>query len=163
MTPVYITANFAWHEVTDSYTATRLGFDNSLPASLRNNARLMADRMQGARDHLSAKAGHDCPMPISSWFRCARLNRHFRSSDKSDHRIAAATDSTCPAFGSAFEVATELAANMDWLGFGQVIYEGSWVHLGLYEEKNPINKILTIDWPAEWRGRPRTRVGILEH
>lgn len=78
------------------------------------------------------------PVHVSSWVRCLGLNRQVGGSDRSDHVIGpiegmpdveniGATDFIAPAFGSAYDVATAIAASP--LQFRQLIYEHTWVHI----------------------------------
>jgi zinc D-Ala-D-Ala carboxypeptidase len=69
------------------------------------------------------------PIHINSGYRCDLLNAAVGGSRKSRHMHGLAADFICPAFGTPVAIAHMLVANLD--GFDQLIYEHSWVHLGL--------------------------------
>lgn len=78
------------------------------------------------------------PVHVSSWVRCPGLNRAVGGTEKGDHtpgpidgmpdvEVIGATDFIAPAFGSAYDVATAIAASA--LQYRQLIYEHTWVHI----------------------------------
>lgn len=159
-----LTAHFTWADVVASDKARTLGIDNSLPADLRLNAAQQADLLERVRAALSAEAGRDVSMRVSSWYRCPALNwavRHPRQpwtgqeDATGDHPQGLATDFTAPAFGTPLDVCRFLAPRVDELGVGQLIYEGGWVHLSARRPSKAINRVISI-LPG------RVAVGIVE-
>ena len=122
-----LTAHFTREEFEFSQKAIRLGIDNAVPFVLNANAQRMLEYMELIRSKL-----RDHPIIISSGYRCAELNALTSgSSVSSAHRQALACDFTCPSFGTVFDTAEFLAATLR--GFDQLIYEGTWIHVGLAE------------------------------
>lgn len=69
------------------------------------------------------------PIKVSSWFRSEAVNVRVGGSKTSEHRLGAALDFTCPAFGSPYEVARCIASYASIVNYNQLIYEQSWVHI----------------------------------
>lgn len=151
-----LTTHFTAAEFTASGTADRKGIDNSLPASLLLAATETCQMLERIRDHLSRAAGRPVPIILTSGYRCAELNAAIGSGPGSDHPRAMAADFKAPAFGTPYEVATELAAHANDLALGQLIHEyGSWVHVSTRVPPNLVNRIITIS-------KAGTQVGVLE-
>ena len=145
-----------------SDVAQAYGIDNSLPDSLLPQATATAEMLERIRSLLSQIAGRDCPMLLTSGYRCMALNIHPRigSSSTSDHVRAMAADWSAPAFGSPFDVARTLAPHVSALGIGQLIYENPrpgrvWVHTSTRVPDKLVNRIISI-LPG------RVAVGIVE-
>ncbi len=156
----YITKNFTWQEVTQSREATANGRRNALPRHLRSSALRMAKAAENVRSLLGGYAGYECPIFPTSWYRSAWLNMRVGGHPRSSHRLAAGMDLLSPAYGHPFDVATAISENLDYLGLGQVIYEGSWVHIQTLRPGRDINRIITVRWDRD--GRRKTLVGIVE-
>lgn len=138
--------NFTVEEFTASDTAARRGIDNDLPIELYDNAKKTCEALEKTRSWVATKLNKQVPLIVTSGYRCLELNRAIGSRDTSDHVKAMAADIKCPAFGSAYDLAVFIAANMQELGFRQVIYEfGSWVHVSIEQPSKLVNRILTID------------------
>lgn len=150
--------DFTVDEFCKSTTADRLKIDNRLPDEIVPQALATLAMLQRIRDHLSSVAGKDVPVVISSGYRSQALNRAVGGAAASDHLRGFAADIRAPAFGSALDVARELAKNIDELGIGQLINEhpgdGGWVHVSTRKPSKYINRIITIS--AEG-----TRVGVV--
>jgi len=129
--------HFTYAEFTRSDTALRLGLTNDMPMELLHNARATAVMLERIRAFLGG------PMAVTSGYRCLELNRAIKSKDTSDHVQALACDFVCPSIPT-FGVAKQLAAVMDKLFIGQLIYEHTWVHVGVPVPENPNNRILTV-------------------
>lgn len=69
------------------------------------------------------------PIRINSWFRSQKVNAAVGGSERSEHRLGAAVDFVCPAFGTAYEVAETLRTYSHILNYNQLIYEQTWVHI----------------------------------
>jgi zinc D-Ala-D-Ala carboxypeptidase len=141
--------HFDLAEFCESDTATRRRIDNSLPEALEPQAWATLAMLEGIRAHLSAKAGKDIPIFISSGYRSAALNAAVGGVPSSDHVKACAADIKATAFGSPLVVARELAAHVDELGIGQLINEhpegpGGWVHVSTRRPDKALNRIITI-------------------
>lgn len=128
-----LTKHFTLEEFTESATATRLGIDNDPSPEILSNLFLLASTMEEVRALL------DKPITISSGYRSPKLNKAIGGSKTSAHMQGLACDFVCRAFGSPLVVATEIAEST--IQFDQLIYEGTWVHLGLSD--NPRREILT--------------------
>lgn len=157
-----LSAHFSVGEFVASQEATRLVIDNRLPLRLLADACRTAAMLERIRSHLSALAGHEVPLVVSSGYRCLRLNRTLGSKDDSDHVVAGAADWKAPAFGTPIQIATALAPQVAVLGIGQLIHEfGEWVHTGRRIPVNPADRVITIDhlgtrsgvWPARLERR----------
>ena len=132
-----LSPHFTYAEFTRSDTALRLGLTNDLPCELVHNAKATAAMLERIREFL----GH--PMAVTSGYRCLELNRAIKSKDTSDHVQALACDFVVPG-RPVFEIARLLAANIDKLQIGQLLYEFSWLHVGVPVPEKPNNRILTV-------------------
>lgn len=119
-----ISPNFTLEEFTFSQTAVRAGIDNSLPPSLMPNLVRLADTMELVRSILGNR-----PIRVSSGYRCQELNKAIGGAVASAHMEALACDFTCPSFGTIHHTAETIASILEH--FDQLIYEGTWVHIGL--------------------------------
>lgn len=141
--------NFTLKEFCDSDKAKALGIDNSLPASLIDTANDTLQMAQDIRDHLSAVAGKDVRVKLTSGYRCSALNKAVGSGPSSDHPKAMAIDFRAPDFGHPVKVVKELARHVDALGIGQLILEhpdtdSPWVHVSTRKPSKAINRVITI-------------------
>ena len=154
--------HFSLADFTRSDIAAARGIDNTMPDSLRPAAQMTLEMGERIRAHLSALAGHDVPILVSSGYRCPRLNYAARNPHAADlgedatgdHPKASAMDFTAPAYGTPLEVAKALALCVDALQIGQLIYEGTWVHASWRMPLRLVNRVLTI------RGGP-AQIGIV--
>ena len=141
-----LSAHFSLAEFTASDTAARRGIDNSLPTLLMPAAQATADMMERIRAYLSAKAGRDVPINITSGYRSLAVNAAVGSDSTSDHPKALAVDFKAPEFGTAAQVAYCLSQAVDTLGIGQVIAEYSaWTHVSTRTPGKGTNRLLTIN------------------
>lgn len=132
-----LSEHFTYAEFTRSDTALRLGLTNDLPCELMHNAQATAAMMERIRAYLG------CPLTISSGYRCLELNRAIKSKDTSDHVTGLACDFTAGSI-APLAIAQKLAPMMDKLFIGQLIYEHTWVHVGVPVPEKPANRILTV-------------------
>ena len=140
-----LTQHFSLEEFTASETATRKRIDNSLPSALRATAVQTCEMMERVRAELARVAGRPVPIIVTSGYRSPALNAEIGSGAGSDHPKAMAVDFKAPAFGTPYEVARALAPLVSHLGIGQLIHEfGSWVHVSIRPQANPVNRIITI-------------------
>lgn len=134
-----ITPDFALAEFTYSQYAERHNINNT-PSDyeLANIINITAPRTQKIRDVLNK------PMIITSGYRCFLLNRAVGGVDNSDHMSGLAIDFIAPKFGTPKEVAQYLQTIVLPLGINQLIYEGTWVHVGFAGAgRRPKGEILT--------------------
>lgn len=142
--------NFSLPEFTASAIAKARGIDNSVPDALEPQAWSTLQMMQAIRDHLSASAGRDVPIVMTSGYRSPDLNAAVRGSPTSDHVKAMAVDFRAPKFGSPTQLVRELSKHVDALGIGQIILEypergsGSWVHVSTRKPAKQLNRVITI-------------------
>lgn len=134
--------HFTIAEFTRSATAERLGIDNTPPPELLPRLVRTAEMLERIRSTLQ------CPVIVTSGYRCPALNAAVGSRSTSDHTQGHAADILVPSFGAPTEVARILAPLVSVLGIGQIILEGvggkQWVHVSTHEPENSINRILTI-------------------
>jgi zinc D-Ala-D-Ala carboxypeptidase len=154
---VQLTANFTLEEFEQSETAVRMRLDNRVPKALLANAKATVEMLQGIRDYLSKVFNEDCPMILTSGYRCIELNRAKGSSDSSDHVQANAADwRVLRRFGSSMEICHILEDRIDELGIGQLINEyptEGWIHTSRKPPTKAVNRVITITHAG-------TRMGI---
>ena len=140
--------HFTLDEFCASDMALRRRIANHLPAELEPQAWATLAMLEGVRAFLSAKAGRDVPVSISSGYRSPQLNAAVGGVPTSDHVKACAADIRAPAFGSPLQVAQALAGHVEELGIGQLINEfpgaGGWVHLSTRKPDKALNRVITI-------------------
>lgn len=152
------TPHFNLAEFVRSDVAARKGIDNTLPEDLEPSAQNTLEMMERIRAKLSALAGRDVPISISSGYRSPAVNLAVGSSSTSDHPKACAVDWTAPSFGTPTEICRALAPLVSELGIGQLINEfpgAGWVHTSTRLPERSINRIITINHAG-------TRPGIWE-
>lgn len=115
-----LTGHFSLAEATTTST----GLSNQPTPSELKRIQNTAENMEIARAVLGRR-----PIQVSSWFRSEAVNAAVGGTKNSEHRLGAAVDFTCPAFGSAYEVAKTLASYSSILNYNQLIYEQTWVHI----------------------------------
>lgn len=80
---------FSFAEFERSETATRLGIDNAVPATLRGNIEALVDKVLGPLREAWGK-----PIVVTSGYRCAALNRAVGGVPTSMHLSGHAADIT---------------------------------------------------------------------
>lgn len=131
-----LTEHFSVEEFEFSQTAVREGIDNRLPAELYDNARRICTLLEEARAILRK------PITITSGYRSPALNKVVPGSSKtSAHTQALAADFVSPSFGTPLEITEVLTATLK--DFDQLIYEGTWVHIGLMKGTHQRRQVLT--------------------
>ncbi|MFO6418999.1 D-Ala-D-Ala carboxypeptidase family metallohydrolase [Hylemonella sp. W303a] len=121
-----LSQHFRLSEFTVSQAATRAGLRNSPSNSQLGNLRRLAEVLEQVRQLLGK------PVFISSGYRSPVVNAIVGGSATSAHMQGLAADFTCPGFGSPLTICRFLANSA--LAFNQLIYEGTWVHLGIGHE-----------------------------
>jgi zinc D-Ala-D-Ala carboxypeptidase len=133
-----LTQHFSWDEVTFSEAAARLGIDNMPPEAFHDNISRQARLMEAVREILGQ------PIQVTSWYRCAEVNRAIGGAVLSAHQNGIATDFVCRAFGNPLGVCLALQPHLNELGVDQLIHEfGRWVHIGLPVSGPPRYQVLT--------------------
>jgi uncharacterized protein YcbK (DUF882 family) len=117
-----LSANFSMEELTASQVATRWGIDNKPDANATQNLVTLAQMLEKIRVLVGA------PVRISSGYRCTILNQRVGGSPMIDHTRGLAADIIVSGVHPK-DLARMIAVSA--LKFDQVIYEGSWVHVGL--------------------------------
>jgi zinc D-Ala-D-Ala carboxypeptidase len=121
--------------LTHSDTARERGIDNTPPAGLIPNLRLLARGL----DRIRLLHGH--PLEISSGYRSPDLNAAVGGARNSQHSQGLAADFSCPGFGPPLAVARALRDSR--IAFDTVIYEfEEWIHVSF--TVTPRRRVLTI-------------------
>lgn len=119
-----LTEHFTLDELVRSDTAVRKGINNTPPSGVVESLRRVAQILERARSIFGGN-----PILVSSGYRCLALNVEVGSTRTSAHLVGLAVDFTCPKFGSPLDICRRIEASD--IPYDQLIYEGSWVHLGL--------------------------------
>lgn len=131
-----LSPNFSLDELTASQTAVRRNISNAPSTDvIRNLVRLAA-----ALERVRAAAGR--PIAISSGYRSPALNSWVGGSSTSAHTLGLAADITCS--GISPKALAMLIRESD-IEFDQLIYEGTWVHIGL-STLAPRRQVLTASF-----------------
>lgn len=117
-----LTEHFSLAEFTDSPTALRKGISNLPNDTAIGNLQRVAEVLEQVR------ALFDRPLVISSGYRSSALNAAVGGSRSSAHLTGLAADFIVPGITPS-ETAKAIAAS--GIEFDQLIYEGTWVHIGL--------------------------------
>lgn len=121
-----LSEHFTLAEYVTSETAARRGIDNTpREAQVLANLRRMAAVMEEVRLLLGAA------IIVTSGYRCLELNSAIGSKPSSAHVVGLATDFIAPAFGVPYDVCRAIEPHVPRLGIDQLIYEHTWVHIGL--------------------------------
>lgn len=117
-----LSPHFSLAELVASQVATRKGIDNTpAPAIVANLTRLAA-----LLEQVRALVG--APIAISSGYRSPALNKAVGGAANSAHVLGLAADISTAKL--APKVLALLIRQSD-IAFDQLIYEGTWVHIGL--------------------------------
>jgi zinc D-Ala-D-Ala carboxypeptidase len=123
--------DFTHDVLCHSDTAKRRGLNNNCPEAFLENLLKLSNALGEVQAHLKY-----LPLTITSGFRCEALNEAVGGVKGSQHTFGMAADFTCPAFGSAYQVAQTLAISP--IVFDQLILEfNRWVHLSIAPASQP--------------------------
>lgn len=125
-----LTPNFSVAELT----VTNSGIKNVPTSEALLNLRVLADGLERVRALLG---GH--PIRINSGYRAPAVNASVGGAKNSDHMYGFAADITCAKFGTPLEICRAIEKSN--IQFGQLIYEGTWVHISFNTNRN--REILT--------------------
>lgn len=128
-----LTEHFTLSEFTDSQTATRKGISNTPSDMAIDNLQRVAEVLEKVR------ALFGKPITISSGYRSPALNSAVGGASSSAHLTGLAVDFTVAGM-SPRDVARAIAKA--GIVVDQIIYEGTWVHIGL-SAGTPRNEVLT--------------------
>jgi len=117
-----LTRHFTLDEFVASRAAVRHNIDNTPSIQIVHNLTLLAETLERVR----ALAGK--PLTITSGYRCPALNQLVGGAPTSAHTLGLAADITCT--GMPPKVLAQMIRDSD-IVFDQLIYEGTWVHVGL--------------------------------
>lgn len=137
-----LTEHFTLAEFTDSQTALRKGISNLPSEHAIANLQRVADVLEQVR------ALFGKPLVISSGYRSPALNAAVGGAQSSAHLTGLAADFTVPGMTPSD---TAKAIAKAGIKFDQLIYEGTWVHIGLSAGAER-NQVLT----AHFGGGPVT-------
>lgn len=126
----HLSPNFTLDEFIVSQEAARRNIDNTPPAWVVGNLKIVARNLEAIR----ATVLDGAPILISSGFRCSKLNESVGGSPNSAHLTGLAADFIAPRFGTPFDICQALVRHD--VQFDQLIYEGTWVHIGWHEIRN---------------------------
>ncbi len=134
-----LTDHFSLEELIVSETAARFGIDNTPPAAILVNLRVLAHGLEQIRAALGGR-----PIHVNSGYRCLALNRKIGGARNSQHLHGLAADIICPSYGTPLAVCREIVAA--GLKPDQVIHEfGHWCHVSFAAAgKTPRGELLTI-------------------
>ena len=137
-----LTQHFTLAELTASNKARELGIDNTPRPELVPRLVMVAEMLERIRTTLN------CPVVVTSGYRCEALNLAVGGSSTSDHPRGHAADIVSPRYGTATEVARTLAPLVSVLGIGQIILEGikgrQWLHVSTRVPELAVNRVITI-------------------
>lgn len=128
-----LSEHFTLEEMVASQIATRRRLDNRPgPKELANLRRLCSTLEQ-------VRAAAGAPVVVSSGYRSKAVNQAVGGAASSAHLQGLAADITVP--GMSPKALAKLIM-VSGIIFDQLIYEGTWVHIGLSEEM-PRRQVLT--------------------
>ena len=119
-----LSAHFSLSELTFSQTAVRRQLDNTPNQQVLSNLKRLCAILEQIRKLVGA------PIQISSGYRSPALNRAIGGSVNSAHCSGLAADISVP---SMTPLALAKLIQKSEIQFDQLIYEGTWVHVGLRE------------------------------
>ena len=139
---IQLTKNFYLEEFVASDTAARHGIDNTPNApTILQNIYKCAELLEKVRSACGNKA-----VFISSGYRSPEVNRLIGGAKQSAHMTGSAVDIKVPGYGSPLHVAAAILES--GIQFGQLIYEGSWVHISLPDSEHN-GEVLTAVFKAD--------------
>lgn len=127
-----LSPHFSFREATYSATAQDRGMLNT-----PNDAQLEAMKYTAFKLEVVRQVLDNRPLYITSWFRSWALNNAIGGAQKSQHSNGEAVDFKCPGFGSPKQIALELMANKELVGYDQLILEPTWIHIS-FRQHGPV-------------------------
>lgn len=117
-----LSKNFSLAELVASQIATRKGIDNTPAPAIVTNLTRLATLLEQVRAVVGA------PIAISSGYRSPALNKAVSGAANSAHVLGLAADISTAKLAPK---ALALLIRQSGIIFDQLIYEGTWVHIGL--------------------------------
>ena len=117
-----LSPHFSLAELVASQVATRKGIDNAPAAAIVANLTRLAALLEQVRALVGA------PIAISSGYRSPALNKAVGGAANSAHVLGLAADISTAKLAPK---ALALLIRQSDITFDQLIYEGTWVHIGL--------------------------------
>lgn len=133
---MFLSKHFSLEELTESDTAIRKGLDNTPSNEALGNLYTLAEGLERVRTTL-----HEAPIIIKSGYRSPKVNAIIGGNKKSQHIQGLAADFIAPSFGDPKSICETIIDHEDFVGFDQLIHEGTWVHISF--SSNPRGEILT--------------------
>jgi zinc D-Ala-D-Ala carboxypeptidase len=121
---VQLSPHFSLAELVESDTAIRLGLDNTPNPFVVQNLFKVASLLEQIRALLGDKV-----ILVSSGYRSPAVNAAVGGATSSEHTQGCAADFRCPGFGTPLQIAAAIAKSN--IQFGQLIQEGTWVHISI--------------------------------
>ena len=136
----YLSAHFSLADAIKSNTATADNIDNTPSPAIISVMTEAASKLEVVRSVLG-----NLPIDVNSWYRCTELNRAVGGVPNSQHILGEAIDFVCPKFGTCADIAHKLLANIDLIGFDQLILEHTWVHISFaITSRIPRKQVLSL-------------------
>ena len=117
-----LSPHFSLAELVASQVATRKGIDNTPTPAIVANLTRLAELLEQVRALVGA------PIAISSGYRSPALNKAVGGAANSAHVLGLAADISTAKLAPK---ALALLIRQSDIAFDQLIYEGTWVHIGL--------------------------------
>ena len=137
-----LSPHFTLAELTVSNAGVRAGLRNLPLGTALDNLTRLANTLEQVRALLFG-----APLLVSSGFRSPAINALIGGSATSAHMRGLAADFIAPKYGRPKAIAEAIRDSS--IQFDQLIFEGTWVHLGLAEAAtSPRRQVLT----AQFRG-----------
>lgn len=134
-----LSEHFSLEEATFSSTAVSRGLENIPAEAELTRMKYTASKMEIVRTLLG-----DNPIKINSWFRGPAVNKAVGGVSTSQHARGEAVDFTSAWFGSPLEICKLLMEHKGLVGYDQLIYEQTWVHISFVKGKQPRGTELTF-------------------
>ena len=116
--------------------------------TITNRKDLLATNRRLALDHIDelallanyilepARIALNIPLTITSAYRCAQLNAAVGGAAKSQHLYGQAADFVPE--GLALRQAFDILRSAEYIRYGQLIYEGKWIHISIGAPFRPL-------------------------
>lgn len=134
-----LSEHFTLEEATFSATAVSRGLEN-IPDSVQlGRMKYTAANMEIVRTILGNQ-----PIKVNSWYRGPAVNAAVGGVSTSQHSRGEAVDFTAPWHGLPLEVCKTLMEHKGLIGYDQLIYEQTWIHISFVQGKKPRGNELTF-------------------
>lgn len=134
-----LSEHFTLEEATYSATAVSRGLENIPDSEQLGRMKYTAKKMEIVRTCLGNQ-----PIKINSWFRGPEVNAAVGGVSTSQHSRGEAVDFTAPWFGIPLEVCKFLMEHKGLIGYDQLIYEQTWIHISFVQGRKPRGNELTF-------------------